>query len=217
MARVSIDFRFLEIGYELWALDHMLDVFEQQIAYLRDQDTIRTYSRLRHEAGQVDDAERDLEIEMLSERVEVVVPRFLRYPLMVAAWAVYEAGVTEVARNVAGRLDAKRGLSDVGRGGFLARASRYFTEVLNVALDPDSERMKRLEQLATTRHAIAHTNGRVALLKRKPRDSIKKMVEEGFGVFIAEGFIVVDADLARKFVTAVTSSLGDLVSRAKQH
>lgn len=217
MARISVDFRFVEIGYELWALGHMLDVSEQQIAYLRDQDTVRTYSRLHHDARQDDEADRDLEIEMLRERVEVVVPRFLRYPLLVSAWAIYEAGVTEVARYLADRLHAKLKLSDIRGDDFLARASLYFTAVLNVALDPDLDRMKRLKQLVTIRHAIAHANGRVAILKQESRDTIKRMSTEGIGISISEGFIAADANFVGKSVAAAAESIDELVGRAKAH
>jgi len=217
MARISVDFRFLEIGYELWALGHMLDVSEQQIAYLRDQDTVRTYSRLHHNARPDNEAERDLEIQMLRERVDVVVPRFLRYPLLVSAWAVYEAGVTEVARYLADHLHARLKLSDIRGDDFLARASLYFTAVLNVALDSDLERMKRIKQLVTVRHAIAHANGRVAILKQESRASIKRMATEGIGISISEDFIVVEATFVGKSVAAATESIGELVDRAKAH
>lgn len=217
MTWISVDFRFLEIGYELWALNHMLDVSEQQIVYLRDQDTIRTYSRLHHDARQGDQAEDNVEIEMLRDRVDVVIPRFLRYPVLVSAWAVYEAGVTEVARYIADHRHVKLKLSDSQGDDFLARATHYFTAELKVELDPDIERKKRLKHLVTVRHAIVHTDGRVAMLKQKSRDSIKRMAIEGIGISISEGFIIVEQNFVRNSVAAATESIAELVDRAKAH
>ena len=68
MPKFYPDFRFIEIEYELWALEHLLGVLEQQIAYLRDQDPVRTFAELRERGWEHDEGERQLAAQELTER-----------------------------------------------------------------------------------------------------------------------------------------------------
>ena len=165
MTKTRIDFRFIQIEYELWAIGQFLDIVEPQIKFLTDQDPLRTFAKLR--AGSYDDADIDFATQELRERKKYVIPRFMRGSFLVALWACYEAGITELAAYRQSEIGAKIDINELRAGDFLSRARRYFDAVLSTSLDLIPERLSRLSDTYQVRNAFAHANGQQGAMSEK--------------------------------------------------
>src|SRR5688572_8272221 len=113
MALINLDWRFIEIEYELWALGHLLGVLEQQVEFLRAQDELKTFAELKERGWDHDGAERQLASQELRDRQDYVIPRFLRGPFVVSLWACYESAVREVAEYYQRKRKVELGVRDV--------------------------------------------------------------------------------------------------------
>lgn len=141
MVRLTVDFRYSEIVYELWALGEMQELVEPAIEQLAQRDEDETLAELRRKGWDDDEAELDLAHQKIRDMADYVLPRFLRGPLLIALWASYESGVGEVAEKLKDAMGEQRSLDGM-KGGFLDRAKGYLEDVLGLALDDDHSRLR---------------------------------------------------------------------------
>lgn len=158
MTRMPIDFRYVEIEHELWALAQMLEVTEPTIERLAREAESSAIEHLKKNGLEDDEAEWDLAMQEVAEIRDYVLPRFMRASFVVSLWACFEAGVDVVARTRAAETGSPVRLGHL-RGDFFERARRYFDGWLRLPLEVDHARYERLVDLYAIRNALAHANG----------------------------------------------------------
>jgi hypothetical protein len=215
MPSIPIDFRFVEIYYEIAALGEYLNVLERQLPFLKVQERERVHSWLGENERDSDEAEVDLAQQDLRDLVDHVLPRFFRGPFLVSLWAVYEAGVTEIATYLQKRLNIVTSMPTKGDG-FLQRAKKYFRRVLNFSLCNDNRTWERLEMLRILRNALAHGNGRMAAINnQKDRQKIEKWIKLNIGISTVHDDLVFSEQFTRETYEAISKSLTDLLNRVR--
>jgi hypothetical protein len=76
--KLTIDFRYAEFPYELWALGHMLGIIEPAIETLSAQDEAQTLRELQERGWADDEGEVNLAYKEIRHKRDFVLPRFLR-------------------------------------------------------------------------------------------------------------------------------------------
>jgi hypothetical protein len=213
---MRIDLRFVDLEYELWALDHLRDVIEQQVQFLKDQDHLRTFAELKEHGWDHDEAEWQLATQELDERQEIVIPRFFRGPFVVSLWACYESGIREVADYLQRTKKVVLNMRDIRAENELAQAQKYFSHVLAFSLDDSSDRLAFLADLKLVRNALAHANGQKRAMSPEQWTRVSKaLARHGAPVDDYRGFIIITCEFAKKAFEAVHASLHQLVTRAR--
>jgi hypothetical protein len=212
-SRVSIEFRYVVVDHELWALGEMLKVLEPAITRAGDLYETSRFEELSRSGWEADDAERSFASQDVYEMRRSILPRLIRGPFVVALWATFEGGVTSIAAEKSVEVQAEIQLFEL-KGAFLQRARRYFGAVLGVPFTIDPERTQRLMALYSVRNAFAHSNGR----KEGVSDEQWRALEERLDrvMFDSSGTMLI---LSREYLEAayedVSESLNDLLAAAR--
>jgi len=217
VTRLTIDFRYVDIKYELWALGHMLKIIEPAIDHLSEQDEVETLEDLKRSGWEHDEAELDIAFQEIRDKRDYVLPRFMRGPFLVSLWACYESAVQMVARTMRNEIGAPLALSELRGESFLARAHRYFQALLGMPLDSDEARYSRLADLYRVRHALAHANG---LREGMTQDGWAKLertlAKHGVKLDMSRGLVVLTSAYVESAFSDVEASLRSLVMRAER-
>jgi len=213
---ISIDFRFHEVKYELWALGEYIDMVERQLPIVERQEIDRVTSRLRAEGLEHDEAERSIASQTMVDLIENVAPRYFRGPILVALWAIYESASVEIAEYLREKKSALLALDDIRGNSDLDKTQKYFNKVLNFPLYTNDQAGNCLRELNLLRNELAHSNGRFSRIRPARRGEIERLATRGVTVsqtdtllfnnqFVRETFETVDSSL-RDLITRVTSS-----------
>jgi hypothetical protein len=216
VTKFTIDFRFAEIHYELWALGHFLQLTETQIASLGQQEEKRTLAELRDNGWDHDDAEVDIAYQQLHDIQQIVVPRYLRGPIVISLWSCYEAGLKEVASYQQNLAKARLRLGEIRGNDFIDSAERYFDVVLRFPVDVDKPRLKRLNDLQKIRHFLVHQNGQLRLTPPDKKKQMNAVLERcGLQADDTHDVVVITASFLKQAFDDVNGSLHDLISRLR--
>ena len=195
---------------ELSTLETHIELIEEQITR-GEEAAERQFRDKWRELNCDDEAEWDLLRQERDYQVDFVLPRVLRVPFLVTLFTVYEAAVTEVASLVQKKTGIQISIDDL-KGGLLDRAKKYYGSVLQIQLSQDDRHWQRISLLFDLRNSIAHTNGRLDLVKSQRKWKI--LLNPGVSEYL--GCIVVDADFLRESFMLVKEELEGLVERYKQ-
>jgi hypothetical protein len=209
------DFRLLDVSLELYALEDHLHLIENQMEHIKKTERLRVDAHIREQGFSPDDPEWHQALNEYSHRIQFFLPRFFRGPFLVALYAVYESGVTEIARLIQKKQSQPISIDDL-RGDFLERAKKYYKHILKFDLHVEDEAWQRVKMLSELRDAFAHANGRLEMVKEKRRELIEKWEQQKIGITTYQGYIVCDAKLVSDIFEVVRKSLEDLVARYKQ-
>ncbi len=208
---MTIDFRLLEVDFQLSNLSKHLSLIEDQIV----QDEIAARSARDSGLKSLDPTsdEYDMEEQMLRHvydyQVQVVAPFIYRNPFILIMYSVYESAVTEIADLLQKKQGKNIAIGDL-KGDFLSRAKKYFVDVLDFKLIGNSKRWERLQVLRYIRNIVAHSNGRLNPNSDKQLSVIKK---EGFSEWL--GFLLSTKGFLRDMYEVVKGELDDLAQRYK--
>lgn len=216
MAKINVDFRLLDVSLELHALEEYLETIEKQIDHLAASEKLILDVAILKQCITPDDPEWHFEHQNYDHRVEFLLPRFFRGPFLVSLYAVYEASTTEIARLLQKGQGLAISIDDLRGEDFLDRAKKYYKHVLNFELCADNSAWQQIKKLSEVRNAIAHTNGRIEMLRERARQNILKWENERIGIDTSWGYIIVDQAFAKMTFSKVQSSLEDLVRRYKE-
>jgi hypothetical protein len=216
VTRITIDFRYVEIEYELWALGHMLEGIEPAMERIAQQDASETLEDLKRSGWARDEAEVDLALQDISEKRDYVLPRFMRGRFVVSLWACFESGVQTVARTMREEVGAQIELGELRGESFVARARRYFEALLGLPLDGDEARYRRLVDLSQVRNALAHANGlREGMSRERWRELERTLSRNGVEVDTFRGAVVLSHAYVASAYNDVNASLRSLVTGAR--
>lgn len=182
MVRINVDFRLLETRIELSGLREALEIMENQIQFLVAQRKVQAEADLKALADQGvewQDGEVQLALQERDYAVEHLYPRLFRGPFLVTLWAIYEAGLKEVARFVKRQKGIDLDVDEVKGSDVRRTVKRYFEAVLRVGFPSDQSRAGELGKLYKVRNAFAHANGRLRSLSGDVRKTIDSMIAEG--------------------------------------
>ncbi|MBI2174745.1 MAG: hypothetical protein HYU33_06075 [Candidatus Omnitrophica bacterium] len=207
---MTIDLRFIEIGYEFHVLRESIRLLEEHLPMVVSTEI----ARLREAVDPDDEASLSEVSFRESELEQGVVTRAVTGAPVIAAWAGYEAAVTKLARSIQKCRSIRLGLSDL-RGSFLDRARKYFADVLAFELHPQGTDWGRLEMIATVRHCLAHANGRFPDIKGKDQQRVLDFARITSELRLEGEYIVVTLPFARSAVEFIDSLLSELVERTR--
>ena len=208
---LMIDFRLLELSMDISTLESHIDLIEKQIVQGEEAAEREFQDRLRESNAQGED-QWDLLHQEKYFRVEFVLPRVLRGPFLVTLFSVYETAMTEIAKLIQARRGIQSSLDD-RRGDLLRRAKKYYSNVPDFELSKDNQHWERLTQLSDLRNAIAHSNGRLNMIR--PITDKEKLLKID-GVNDRLGYIVVDKKYLEQTFKLVKAELEGLVARYKK-
>lgn len=214
--KINIDFRLLDVALELGALEDYLETIERQIDHIRKSEKLLLDAAIRKQNLNSDDPEWHEVHQSYDHRIEFLLPRFFRGPFLVSLYAVYETAVTEIARLIQKSQGQAIALGDIRGADFLDQAKKYYKHILHFELCDDNAAWQQIIMLSQIRNAIAHTNGRIEMLRKKARDRIRNWEKKKIGIESQWGYIIVDAAFVRKTFSSVQVSLLRLVDRYKQ-
>jgi len=209
---IHVDLRFVHIEFELWALEEHLAMLEKSIVYLREQDRIRTEAGLTERGLAENEAEVQFAWQEHRDRVNHVLPRYLRGSFLTTLWAVFEAATQEIADFLRGQAGVELVLRDI-RGDFLDRAEKYFRHVLARDFMPDRSTADVLERILLLRNAYAHANGRLDAVKSQDRAPIDKLIARNIGINEEHGYLLMSEEFVRQCLSAVRDVLSFLMMK----
>ena len=131
-----------------------------------------------------------------------------------SVYAAYESTVTEIADLIRDRKSQGITIKDL-RGDFLQQAKRYYQHILRFELCSNEETWEQIRMLRDLRHAYAHANGRLELLKRPHQRRIEGWMEQDRGISIHYDYIICEASTVDEIFRAVRGSLDCLIARYK--
>ena len=205
-----VDFRFIEIFHELYALEDYMNSVEAQLPEL-----IANEKKKAHDSKPNDPIEWQQKEQELYELIEDVLPRFFRNPIVVTLWAVFESAIIEIAKEIKDQLAAPITLDDIN-GDFLKRTNQYFNYIVEFPIDVRGRFWQQLRKLHLLRNAIAHGNGRLDNIKNpQDRKTIFKWEKEGSGISTAGGNIVCSPPFISETFKVVFDFLQDVTERVK--
>jgi hypothetical protein len=213
--KINADFRLLDVSLEIYALEDHYKLVEKQIMHLSHMaeealDEYRKKENLTPEDPEWHFAEQEFDY-----KVEFLLPRFFWGTFIVSLYAVFETGVTEIARLMQKSMKQGIAINDI-RGDFLERAKKYYKNVLRFDLYCNNKDWVHIKRLTDIRHAIAHANGRIDMLNDNAKTKIKKMEKQNIGVSSNYNYLLIDSHFSKKVFSAVCSILRDLVDRYKE-
>ncbi len=70
--------------------------------------------------------------------------------------------------------------------------------------------------LSELRNAIAHTNGRIEMLKARAQNRIRSWEKDRIGIQVYDGYIIVESAFLQGTFEVIRATLTELVERYKQ-
>lgn len=216
MDELDIDFRLVDVTFELFALADHLDLLENQMENLRREERLALERFIRKENLSPEDPEWHEATQDFNRHFDFLLPRAFRGSFLVSLYAVYESSVTEIARLIQIEKRVIVSLSEYKcRGSYLDRLKKYFDKNLQFELCTDNSVWQHIKMLADLRHAFAHANGRLKMLTDDSLEKIRNWEKLHIGIESYNGYLVVDATVTRETFDLVRSSLEELVERYK--
>ncbi len=207
----KIDFRFVEIEYELSALQEYIRTLDSQLPILEKREREELEKRI-HEQN-LDEADASMEYDQHHDLIKRVVPRFFRGPLLVTLWAIYESGVQEVASHIQNKQSWALASRDIRGDNKLAQFKKYYEYILKFPLITSDPARERIEMLQVLRNALAHGNGRKDAVK--DWEKIEKWSQTNKGIIADHDYLMFTGAFVQETFTIVSDSLRDLIQRTK--
>ena len=213
--KINIDFRLLDVSLELHALENHYELINNQLLHLREAEETALLDYRKRENLSHEDPEWDFARQECDHKVEFLLPRVFWGAFMVALYAAFETGVTEIAILLQKLQRQEIGINDL-RGDFLERASKYYKHILRFELCSDNEAWQSIKMLAELRHAIAHVNGRLDMLNEKSRRKITAWEKQSIGITFYDNYLLFDSVITNKLLSKVQLTLESLIERYKE-
>lgn len=214
MSRLIIDFRFVEIEHELWALAEYNRTLESHLPTLKTQEQQRLQQRIRDQ--QLDESDASIEYQEHYHLIEDVLPRFFYSPVLVTLWAIYESAVTEIADYIKKQRKLALGVRDITGKNTFDRLQKYFDHYLGFPLVTTDQARERLQMLLALRNALAHANGRKDAVGREQWHKIEQWRKAHAGIITTHDNLMFAAEFVDETLALVGHSLRDLIERTRQ-
>jgi hypothetical protein len=200
------DTRFLDLFYELYALEELIAIFESQLTDLIGKEEEKLSNSFKKKET--------FEIFRFYTLIQRTLPRYYWGQVLLTLWAIFESGLIEIAKEVKDQQNQIIKLNDI-RGNVLERSNKYFNHIVKTPINTKDESWRHLKMFCVLRNVLAHTNGRVEnLVNEKDINKIKIWAKDDIGVALTSGVLEFTSDFVKKtysVVFRVTKDLADLV------
>lgn len=204
----------LEATMEVFAIEEYYETLEKQIEHVQKSQKLKLDAYILREKLTPDDPEWHEAIQEYYHLVDFLLPRFFRGPFLVSLYALYESVVTEIAnlaqarhRNLK-RFSKYKGGQDLN---FLERSRKYYAEILRIELCSDVSAWSRLVALLEFRHALAHSNGRIDLIRPAKKSVVLDLIRTLPDVDTYSGYITFGKDFVADTTCIVINELRRLI------
>ena len=211
--RTTIDMKFAGFWFELGALEEHLRLVEDQIERAKESESLTFKENEKKHCLSPDDADWHLMRDEYQQNVEFVFPFVLRGSVLISLYSMSELAITEIAGSIQRERGLEKSLDDVKGGSFLDRAKKYYSSQLGLKLCENNQTWERLQILTGLRNAVAHQNGRLAMVDKKRRKKIQAWINKGIGIDCYHGYIFVSEDFLKETFNVIQDYLKDLVQR----
>ena len=212
MGLIKIDFRFLNIFHELYALKQFISSIESQLPTVIEQETQKAHENLR--AKEYEDSDRQDIEQRLYDLINNVLPRYFWSSIFVILWAIFESGILEAAKEAKSPEGQNIPLPDIPSN-FLKKANKLINDVFGFQLR-GLEGWKKLQMYYVLRNAIVHANGRIESIKSEK--DINNILgwggEKNSGIDVSTGSIIFTPEFIKEayqvmfdFLIGVTETL----------
>jgi hypothetical protein len=213
--RIRVDFRFVEILNELYALEQFMDCVESQLPDLIKKEEEKAHEMLRDQGTDIDEFERDQINRKLYSLIDEVLPRYFRTPILVSLWAIFESAIIEIAEEVKNQQKQVIKLNDIN-GDLLERTNKYFNHIIKISVNTEDNSWQHLRMFYTLRNAIAHANGRLDNIKsEKDIEKIKQWSKAGIGIDSVNGTLNFSSEFVRKTYSVIFEVIKTLTDQVK--
>lgn len=213
--KLNLDFRLLDLSLELDALEDHYTLIKKQISNIRNVEKSSINEYRKREKLTPEDPEWDIARQEFDYKVEFLLPRLFWGSFIVSLYAVLETSIIEISRLIKQTQKHEIDINDY-KGNFLERSKKYYKDVLEFKLCCDETTWKRLKILSEVRHAIAHANGRLDMLKEKSKKRIENLEKQNLGISSYNNYILLNSYFAKETFLKVCSMLKNLVERYKE-
>ncbi|MEX0719940.1 MAG: hypothetical protein WD059_04670 [Balneolaceae bacterium] len=210
----KFDLRLVDISFELYAIEEHFELAENEIEKLSKKEKEIAEKILTDEKIEFNSPDWYDVVNQSEQKIHTLIPRFFRNPFLVSLYSIYESGVTEIADKIREKKGIDLLLNDIN-GPFLDKAKKYYSSILDFNLSINESNWNKIKVLSEIRHAIAHTNGRIDLLRPNAQKKIRKYAEGEFKMNFDAGFLIAEKETSEKLKNAVVDSLKALVQRYK--
>jgi hypothetical protein len=214
--KIDIDLRLIEVSFELSALEDHLKLIKKHITYHQEKEKLLLHTEIRGKKLTPDDPEWHEAYKIFDNKIDLFFPRIYRNPFLVSLYSVYECAVIEIAKLIQKKRELALSLDDIRGKNFLERSEKYFKHVIHFDLYNNAEDWGQIKILSILRNAIAHTNGRIEMLKNDTKEKIQEWRKKKIGIEDNGGYIIISEDFLYKTLYHVKNSLSDLVERYKE-
>jgi hypothetical protein len=211
----EIDFRFVELYHELYALKEYMDSVEAQLPDLIKKEEEKAYWTLRENGYENDSIEAHDIQQRLYNLVDEVLPRYFWGPILVTLWAIFESAIIEIAKEIKDQQKQKIGLSDIN-GDFLERTNKYFNHILKIQINTRDSLWQHLKIFYIIRNALAHANGRLENIKsKKDKMKIKKWADQDKRINTINGVLQFTPKFIKEAYSIIFKIINELTSQVK--
>lgn len=202
---MRVDFRFIEVEYELFVLKRHIHLVEEELERIRAQvsgqfDTSKTQCE-----------EIQYERDRLQQLTDLDLPLFFRGPIVVSLWAIFESATREIADEIGRKEECGIALKDI-KGGALDCRIKYFDKILKFSISRDGVELERLDSLYDIRNCIAHNNGRLNAMPEHKRTRIKHIATcNTEGLEISSDYLLLKSAFVYQSFYLVDRVLKDLI------
>lgn len=208
------DLSFIKVEYELYSLGKVLEVVEDQITYLQEQKEVRFGQWLSRNSPDSDQF--SIAHQEHWDLLERVYPRYLRYPFVISLWAVAELTLREASNYLGIVRNTKLKLNDIRGKNIIDQTEKYYESVLSLKLFRNSTDKARLNDLYTVRNLLAHSNGRLMLLKGNA-SNLKAVVGKETGLEFLDEVLIIDHSCLCDMHTFASSFIKGLIQDVRVH
>lgn len=214
----SIVFRLIGISSDLDILKaHLEHIEEQEEQWLQWAEDIREDLLGDLSSYSQDDRQAYWQFAqgVYDDYVEFRLPRILYYPFLVSLYSVYESAVTEIENLIQEKNGKNESIANTKGKDFLHRANKYFRGAIGYELSQNNQSWEWIRILTEIRHAVAHANGHLELVREGKRKQIKRWIEQDIGIEEYYGDIIVSGAFVRETYEIIKGELESLIERFK--
>jgi len=136
--------------------------------------------------------------------------------MLVELWAVFESGIVEIAKYLQKEEGYSIGIEDLRASNDFERAQIYYDRVLRFPLIISDDVKARLNVLLLVRNAVAHSNGRIEVIKKNRLSMIQDWEKKHGGISTDGDYLNLTAAFVETMAQTVKTSLDDLIARVKE-
>jgi len=216
MGEIKIDFRFINIEYEIWGINEYLKILEDSLKYHKEQYPVKVKKQLIKKGYEVDDPEVDIEFQKVDSIVEDILPRTFRNSFIIILWSFYESSSKKICNYFYNETYTGKKIDNM-KGNFPKRIQHYINKELDISVDIDSDQWEKIEKLYSLRNAFVHGHGQQKYVNKNEWNKILEWSKEEKGIDIKHGKILLSPNFIHDMYEMIKRHLSKLISKAKNY